>query len=92
MHYYAKRAPEIYEQNKGSESYSLGELVATIVPPGGDPSPGAIVADVWDSGQQSVEIGFSINSINEKRGVYTIVVMFEDRNGNVFPAMSYSLL
>jgi uncharacterized protein YkwD len=92
VHYDAKPAPEIYDQNKDRQSYGLGELVATVVPPGSGSSPAAIVADVWDAGQQSVEIGFSIDSINEKRGVYTIVVIFEDRDGNVFPVMSYSLL
>jgi uncharacterized protein YkwD len=92
VHYDVKPTPEIYDQNKDGSSYGLGELVATVVPPGNNSSAAVIVADVWNSGRQSAEIGFSLNSINESRGVYTIVVMLEDRDGNVFPAISYSLL
>jgi uncharacterized protein YkwD len=92
VHYDVKPTPEIYDQNKDGSSYGLGELVATVVPPGNNSSAAVIVADVWNSGRQSAEIGFSLNSINERRGVYTIVVMLEDRDGNVFPAISYSLL
>ena len=92
VHYDEKPSAAIYEQNKGKRSYGLGELVATVVSPGGNSSSAAIEADVWNHRAYSVEIGLSLNSVNERRGVYTIVVLFEDGDGSVFPAMSYSLL
>lgn len=91
VHYDEKPSAAVYEQNKGSTSYELGELVATVEPPGTN-STSAIVADYWNLYSQSIEIGFSLNSVNERRGAYTIVMLFEDDDGNIFPAMSYSLL
>lgn len=92
VHYDERPSPAIYEQNKGVATYELGELVGTVVPPGGNSTSGEIVADYWKLNMQSVEIGFSLNSVNERRGVYTVVVIFEDIDGSVFPIMSYSLL
>lgn len=91
VHYDEKPSTAIYEQNRGKTSYGLGELVAIVAAPGGN-STSPIVADVWIEGTHSIEIGFSLNSVNERRGVYTIVVMFENEEGQVYPAMSYSLL
>jgi len=92
VHYDEKPSVAIYDQSKDRTSYAPGELVATVVPPGGNSSSTAIAADVWNPGPYSIEIGFSLNSVNERKGVYTIVVLFEDGDSSVFPAMSYSLL
>lgn len=93
VHYDESPTAAVYEQNKESPSYGLGELVATVVPPGSNSTSSAIIqADYWNLYSQSIEIGFSLNSVNERRGVYTIVIIFEDEDGNIFPAMSYSLL
>jgi len=51
----------------------------------------AIVTDHWDIKSQKIDIGFSLNSVIERKGVYTIVVILEDKDGNVFTALSYSI-
>ena len=78
-----------YQQNKDSASYGFGEFVAAVVQPGsGD---GSIEADKWIVNRQNVEIGFSTASMIEDRAVYTVEVLFEDKDGNVFPVMTYAL-
>jgi hypothetical protein len=89
VHYDEKPSLQLYEQNRDAP-YGMGELVAAVVPPGNSTSQ-EIAADYWAVERGSIEIGFSLNSVNEREGVYTVVVVFEDKDGNVFSILSYSL-
>jgi hypothetical protein len=50
-----------------------------------------IVADHWDIKSQKIETEFSRNSVIERKGVYTVVVILEDKDGNIFTTLSYSI-
>jgi hypothetical protein len=89
VHYDEKPSLQAYEQNRDAP-YGMGELVAAVVPPDNSTSQ-EIAADYWAVERGSIEIGFSLNSVNQRDGVYTIVVVFEDKDGNVFSILSYSL-
>lgn len=91
VHYDEDPSPQVYEQNRDSASYGMGELVATVVPPGGNSTSPEIVADHWSLESRTIEIGFSLGSVDERKGVYTVVVAFEDQDGNVFNVLTYSL-
>jgi len=86
--------PEAYEQNKQMLSYSVGELVATVVKP---VPPGyyyekpdgytLIVADRWDSFNVTFELAPAV----KQDGVYTLFAVVKDGD-KTFDVTSYSVL
>ena len=48
-------------------------------------------ADKWYIDNKSVDIKFDISPVLKKEGVYTVVLYLQDREKNLFPAMSYSI-
>ncbi|MCI0560779.1 MAG: CAP domain-containing protein, partial [Nitrososphaera sp.] len=91
---------EIYEQNKRLLSYSLGELVASVVkplPPGyyyqQPRGYSLIVADIWDVTENNyVDITFDLARAVTADGVYTVSAVAKDGDdGETFEVTSYSI-
>lgn len=83
---------ETYEENKDRMSYDSGELVAGVTT--ADyyyENISTITADRWSGAGNSIDIAFSIEPITTERGVYTVVMILEDSEGNTFAATSYSI-
>jgi hypothetical protein len=92
--------PEVYQRDKDQHSYSLGDDIAYVV----EPAPHGydyqqplnytlIEADKWHSDDRSFDVEFNLYSIMKHRGagVYTLVVYLEDHDGEIIPAMTYSI-
>ena len=92
VYYDETPAPLVYEQNKEKTSYSLGEAVAGIAPPHYFFNEiNTLQAERWAVYDKSIDIQFDLTPIITKKGVYTIVTNIEDKDGNQFPATSYSI-
>ena len=98
IYYDPTPTPLLYEQNKNSKSYSLGNLSALVVKPAPlfyqyqKPANYKLIeANTWHDDNQTVEIRFDLSSLISKRGVYTIVTYLKDPKTDRFPAMSYSV-
>lgn len=92
--------PAIYEQNKRSLSYSVGQLVANVVkplPPGyyyeKPEGYSLIVAEGWDvSKDNDIHITFDLARAVSEDGVYTIsAVASEGEDQEIFEATSHSV-
>ena len=78
-------------ENWDAASYELEKPAATVIPLANSTSS-EIAADYWTLESCSIEIGFSLDSVAERRSVYTIVVVFNDGKGDLFSTLPYSLL
>lgn len=81
-----------YADNKNQHSYGMGKIVAGVTEPGYYYEDIAtIAATKWYQNKQSVDIQFSLASIDDLEGVYTIVTWLENSDGEQFPATTYSV-
>ncbi len=82
----------IYERHKTQGYYELGEMIAGVPPPGSYYQDiENIPASNWHESSGFIDIRFSIDSIADKDGVYTIVTWLKDKSGEPFTATSYSV-
>lgn len=81
-----------YQDNKSQSSYGLGEMIAGVTQPGYYYEDIiTIAANKWAVNNDSIDIRFSLDSIDSEQGVYTIVTWLEDSDGNQFTATTYSV-
>jgi len=81
-----------YQDNKFQSSYGLGEMIAGVTQPRYYYEDiVTIPANKWVVSNDSIDIRFSLSSIDNEPGVYTIVTWLEDSDGNQFPVTSYSV-
>jgi len=73
-----------------NESYGLGEPLGAILSRGYTTSLPYIYATRWSQNGLDFEIVFDFKGFVERRGVYTIVLEVEDRQGKIYFATSYS--
>lgn len=85
--------PEIYEEHKDDEWYSFGEVVGGVTTEDYYYDEiTTIVADRWSVIGHNIEIEFDLDTVVNERGIYTIEFMLEDKKGQAYSIMNYSLL
>jgi hypothetical protein len=82
----------VYLADRDRTSYDEGTFIGGVSP---DSSyyvdAKTILASRWDATTGSIDLSFDLSPILDKKGVYTVYVYLEDRNGNQFPVTSHSI-
>ena len=89
---------DVYNENRNRDSYDYGEFIADVVQPA---RPGyyyeqprdytLIEAKRWNIDEQSFDIEFNLRSlVNDRNGVYTIIVVLENENYEVYEGAMHS--
>jgi hypothetical protein len=99
VHYDEMPTDDIYEINKEEDSYSFGDAVGCLVPSFANwYCTGNIItieADTWghktSPTERIMDIEANIYKAESKPGIYTIILILEDEEGNRIPGLSYSI-
>ncbi len=82
----------VYERYRNQGYYSLGEVIAGVAPPGWHYQEiENIPVSNWHESSGFIDIRFSIESIADREGVYTIVTWLNDKSDVPFAVTSYSV-
>lgn len=89
---------DVYNKFRDENGYSYGDFIAAIVEPAGigyyykQPSDYTLIeAKQWKIEGESFDLEFNLRSLmSDKDGVYTLVILLEDEEYDVFEATSHS--